>query len=353
MKWLIPLLVLIPSMLSAEERPPVKAVYINFSPHVIQKTLDLLRATEVNAVVLNIKNDDGSISLGQYHKEVIARFKRVGAYVICRLVVFKHSKFRDRNGVIIIDPAYAVQQKGGGLWQDYSRNNWLDPGAEVIWRHTVLTAQNGIRAGCNEINLDYIRFPSPIDGNVFTAVFPATELLRWSDDARKREMIKKFIAYFADNVKDLPISADVFGYAFANGRETGIGQHMEDFARAGFILAPMAYPTHFACNDRLFKVPDPSFVPYEVYDFTSRAGIKYLHDRGLSPPIRPWLQAFSIRNICFYTKKGCPNKCGEVEVQYRGNRFREQIRAIEGRGINEWFAWNPNGEYPRDLFLGK
>src|SRR3989344_7217950 len=102
MKWLIPLLVLIPSMLSAEERPPVKAVYINFSPHVIQKTLDLLRATEVNAVVLNIKNDDGSISLGQYHKEVIARFKRVGAYVICRLVVFKHSKFRDRNGVIII-----------------------------------------------------------------------------------------------------------------------------------------------------------------------------------------------------------------------------------------------------------
>ena len=334
-----------PGLVSAQGS--IRAVYGNYSKNIVEGISELLKTTEVNAVVLDIKHDSGKILLETRHKAVITLFKSENAYVICRIVTFKDSTLsKTREGY-----RYAIKSRSGGhLWTDYKGNNWLDPAAEDIYPHIVKIAQDGVRAGCDEINFDYIRFPSSLDSDLGDAEFPYWRAAQMG----KCQTLKRFIDYLSKHLTGIPVSIDVFGYTFIYGNEPGIGQCLGDFARAGFILAPMLYPTHFSCNDKNFHVPDPSLAPYEVYAESLRLGTAYLRNLGVEPKVRPWLQAFDTYNICRYSKKmRCPKKCGEEKIFYNRVNFRAQIygaESLQDPAIVGWMSWNPDGKYSIKLF---
>lgn len=331
---------------SATEQKYIRAVYGNYGVESVGSIIKLLRETEVNAVVLNIKNDDGRVLLEPHHRNLIRRFRDEGAYVICRLVTFKDSNFAHKNP----DQAFG-SKKTLILWADYRGDHWLDPASDVVKKHILDTAVAGYGAGCDEINFDYIRYPSAIDANVADISFPFTPMSgRSKASEAKREAMKEFFKYAQQRLRPRIYSADLFGYTFLFGSEPSIGQYTEDFARAGFILSGMQYPTHYGCNDAILKIRDPSFYPFVVNDVTLREGIARLSAKSPGAEIRPWIQAFSGYNICRYTKRGCPKGCGEKKAEYGYSEIQKQKDALIKHGICSWMAWNSSSIYSPRLF---
>lgn len=337
-------LVVVPS--SSAEEGHVRAVYGNYSYESIRNVLELFRKTEINAVVLDIKGDDGRELLESQHRSAIVRFKSEGAYVICRLVTLKDSKFARKY------PHLAFKsKKTGKLWSDYRKDHWLDPAAKEVRQFIAGTAVAAYGVGCDEVNFDYIRYPSAVDANVFDISFPFTVASDWrSSGPAKREAMKGFMNYLQDSLAPRVYSADLFGYTFLFGSEPAIGQYTEAFAAAGFILSGMQYPTHYGCNDAMLKVRDPSLYPFVVHNVTLEKGIAHLKAKNINAKIRPWIQAFSIYNICRYTKKGCPKGCGGKMLVYGHSEMQEQVDALAKHGIFSWMAWDSRSIYNPNHF---
>lgn len=293
---------------------------------------ELIDRTEVNAVVLDVKDDSGFTVLEERYRiriaELIRRYKAQDAYIICRIVAFKDIKFARNN------PDFAVKHKNGSLWKDNLGNHWIDPASEKLLEHVVRVSRQAVELGCDELNFDYVRFPS--DGNLEDINYPL------SGKEQKRDVLDRFFSRLTATLKrehpGVPLSVDIFGYVFLTGRVPEVGQYLEVIVKYFDIISPMAYPSHFKCNS--FGVRDPNTAPYRVYAETLKSGMTYLERSGLKPEIRPWLQAFSIANT-----SGCGGR-----VEYGRANFREQIRALKDLGINGWMAWNPGAEYPEELF---
>ena len=310
----------------------------------------LLDQTEVNAAVFNLKDDGGEVNAKDRHKRWVQSLKDRGAYVIGRVVVFHDNVYAKKN------PKVVLQSKGnpGEPWRDGMRWIWIDPLSEEYLEYLVKVAREGIRMGCDELNFDYIRFPSPVDGDTKDILFPLFNRSGYS----KREVMRRFYEGLTKELygqtysgSSVLLSADIFGFVFLAGAIESIGQNLEDQAEFFDLLCPMAYPSHWDCG--FFQQTDPTYAPYEVYKQTIKRGQEYLRARDRAVKIRPWIQAFSIRNICVDQKK-CKPGCGTIKVVYDRAKFREQIKAIEDSGLRYgWMAWNPGAEYPLNLFNPK
>lgn len=329
---------------AAASKSPIRAVYFGSNRSMLadQKVAErkanqiseLIAKTEINAVVMDAKDDSGfhvlEESYGARFAALAARFKAQNGYLICRIVVFKDTRFPRTN------PAGAIKRISGSLWADRRGNRWYDPADPEILAHTLRISRRAVELGCDELNYDYIRFPSPIDGSLHDAAYP------FRSNKNMRKTLERFFAELRNfsnrEYPSIPISADIFGYVFLVGSVPEVGQHLESIAQYFDIISPMAYPSHYQCGN--FGVRDPNTAPRKVYAGTIRAGTKYLEDRGMATRVRPWLQAFSISNI-----SGCGGK-----VIYGRENFREQIRALHDLGIQEWMAWNAGAEYPQELF---
>lgn len=325
---------------SADE--PIRAVYINSGragdPAKVSRVFELIRYTEVNAVVIDIK--DSAILLEESHKRLIGKFREKNIYTICRVVVFQDARYAIRN------PDSAIKKRNGRFWwsgRESWRRYWIDPADKSFWKYNRDIVLDGIQAGCQEINFDYIRYPS--DGDMKDMVYPST-YGKAPTVGEKRRTLRKFFAYLRDEIKSkypmVVLSIDIFGYAFMNGKEEGIGQYLEDAAGFFDVVAPMAYPSHYRCGE--FGVKDPNTAPYKVYKETLSGGFRVLNAKGKSMKVRPWLQGFSVENIY---------KCGPVVDYSRRDRFREQIRALKELGIEDWMVWEPPATYPHELFIRK
>ncbi|GEM_PF-4089608 len=146
----------------------------------------------------------------------------------------------------------------------------------------------------------------------------------------------------------------MFGSAFFEGKQHNIGQHLLDFSEHLRYVAPMEYPSHWDCMS--FGLADPNLHPYEVYKFSIAGGISQLKKVGKTMILRPWIQAFHIRNIYYNNPESpCVKKgIATATINYGRHMFREQIRALqEFPEYAGWMAWNPNGAYPKELFEPK
>jgi len=308
--------------------------------------MELADNTEINAIVLNIQDDtahvvyktgvqmavdSGAVApLLPNIKDVVAELHKHNLYVIARMVTFMQPAVADAN------PGLAVRSKATGKpWHGgyQAQQRWLDPTNPTARQYPLALAREAASLGFDEIQFDYIRFPSdPAPGETWDDM----SFSQPADDTTKPQYIAQFAREAHDmlNTTDAFMSMDVFGYTVwpdQNGRPLNavIGQVFGPLIANTDYISPMIYPSHFSSGELGFK--DPNAHPYEII---KQAGI-YTAARiaGQRAKSRPWLQGFDWNHL-----------------PYDGHLYRLQIQAAEETGSAGWMFWDPSNVYSGDGF---
>jgi len=295
--------------------------------------LDMISDTELNAVVVDVKGDRGwlayasqlslSVELGVYASgmmdihEFLDLCRQRGIYTIARLVVFKDNPLAHGK------PELAVKQADGTVWLDGETLGWANPFREEVWDYNIGIAQEVAQLGFDEVQLDYVRFPS--DGDLDKIVYEEEDTPETKTTAIRMFMARMREALASHNVF---LSADVFGLTLVVDPESGmgIGQRVIDIAPYVDYLCPMVYPSTFIPGN--LGMANPMLHPYEVVAESLRQGMALTPTR-----IRPWLQAYSLYG-----------------VEYGLEQQRAQRQAAETLGACGWTFWNAGGRYDDRLF---
>ncbi|MCX6701584.1 MAG: hypothetical protein NTX96_00035, partial [Candidatus Zambryskibacteria bacterium] len=294
--------VFIPSYISTPE--PVKGIYMTSwtasNQNLREALVKLINETELNTIVIDIKDYSGKIvfslddnpklkSFGSEEvrikdlRDFIESLHKKNIYVIGRVAVFQDAYF------VKYRPDLAVKNKTGeAVWKDKKGISWIDPGSREYWDYIILLAEEGRKVGFDEINFDYIRFPS--DGDMQDISYP------FSSSTPKHIVMKNFFEYLHDGLVDsgLKISADVFGMVTTATNDMGIGQLLEDVFPYFDYVMPMVYPSHYPPTFEGFE--NPEAYPYEVVHFALEGGVTRAIIASTTPnKIRPWLQDFGLK----------------------------------------------------------
>lgn len=314
---------------------PIRALYL--TGHSVgyaermENIFKLVDNSEINALVMDIKDVEGIVnyrtqvplakeigadsSIVKDYPAIIKRAKGRNLYLIARIVVFKDQQLAEKK------PEWTVKDKNGGTWRDYKGKRWVDPYNQEIWKYNIDLAKEAVAMGFDEIQFDYVRFPS--DGKKNNAVYTYNSQ-GWS----KEENIKQFLKYASEELHALgvPISADIFGLVTTVQDDMGIGQTMASIGQYVDYISPMVYPSHYYPGN--FGLANPNAHPYETVFHSLKNGQEKLNKANLSTPMRPWLQDFDL---------GQPS--------YGKDEVWAQIKACNDLGIDSWMLWNAGNKY--------
>jgi hypothetical protein len=202
-----------------------------------------------------------------------------------------------------------------------------------VWDYTVAIAKESYNIGFDELNFDYIRFPS--DGDMYDIKYPFSEEQVIADpNYGKAEVMRGFFKYLAEEMEDTDavLSADMFGMVTTNPDDLNIGQVLE-YAEPYFdYIAPMTYPSHYPKGFNGY--PNPNKEVYGVIKYSMDQAVRRMNEASSTPSkIRPWLQDFD----------------------YGGNydiaEVRAQIQAVYDSGLTSWMLWDPSNKYTVDALL--
>ncbi len=317
----------------------------------IKYVIRLASTTEVNAVVFNIKDYSGYIAydtklpeVEQYGAEqiiisdvasLVARLHDKGIYVIARMVVFQDAVLAEAK------PEWAIHSASKRalvsnekfsketLWHDHSGGAWIDPAAQGAWNYFAAIIREVDALGFDEINFDYIRFPS--DGDIMNTVYPV-----WDEVTPARTIIKDFFAFLRQEFPETKLSVDVFGILMARQGDEGIGQVLEDAYEYFDYVSPMLYPSHYAPGFSGYE--NPAEHPYEIVYEGLKQGLERLvqfeaFEAATSTgnaEIRPWLQNF------------------DLGADYDDVMVRQEIQATRdalGDRFKGFMLWSPSNIY--------
>lgn len=334
--FLIPAILLKPTKAISESAPradEIKAIYLGtnniFNERKIAELEKVLATTKANGIVVDFK--DSNFLPSDYIFGLVKRFKKHNVYVIARIVAFQDSYFARQH------PEIAIKTTDGSFWysgrKDWKRY-WLDPASALAQEYSIETAKRAIDCGFDEIQFDYIRFPT--DGNMKDIHFPFFNPGKQSKAGVMKEFFKKINTALKNYSPKTLIGVDVFGEVFVYGNEAGIGQNLEEIAEYFDVISPMAYPSHYMCNE--FGLKDPTANSYKVYYDTLKSGKNRLKNRQVI--IRPWIQDFTIGSIY---------GCGPI-VFYSRDKVMDQILAGQDLGINGFMLWNANSNFTVNVF---
>lgn len=294
-------------------------------PTLRNRLIQKIDQTELNAVVLDVKDDEGQLTDGDmgvtlavqigaaYHKaklsDVLTQFEAHQIYPIARIVCFKDPILAKHR------PDLAIKMANGQLWRDRRGLSWVDPSNKEVWKYIVDVAKASALLGFREIQFDYVRFLT--DGNIKLAVYPNQKL-------SKEDSIAAFLTYAKSELVSYNVflSADVFGLSATASDDIQIGQKFEKIANIVDYICPMVYPSHYAKGT--FGLTNPNAYPYETVYQAMLDGMQ----KNPKAIIRPWLQDFSL---------GYP--------PYTGDHVQAQKNAVYKAGLKEWILWNPSNIY--------
>lgn len=317
----------------------VRGIYFNpmlsNTPEGVASFIHIAKTTEVNAVVIDVKEHvvyfdtdnevfrDANMVMPILDLPwLINEFHKNGIYVIARIVVFKDSPVAEHY------PQYAVLDAyTGGVWRDQNGAAWVNPLNREMWDANIQLAEEVIGLGFDEVQYDYIRFPT--DGNMARAWFGPDYT-----PERREAAIEGFLS--ESRARIIPLggrqSADVFGYTAVIDNDLGIGQNFDELAGTVDYISPMIYPSHWPTGS-LYGVPGvPNDYPYLTVSISMSSAMSQLD--GNPRQIRPWLQDFGLPGQRTY---------GALDV-------RAQIDALNDLGIDSWLIWSFNGWFHVDAF---
>lgn len=306
--------------------------------------IELANTTEINSYVVDIKDDDGFVGYesqvpevqasGTWKKKynadsVLKAFHDNDIYVIGRVVVFKDPLYSVKR------PDLAIKNASGGVWKDKDGLSWLNPYNEEAWEYTVKIAKEAVEKGFDEIQFDYIRFPS--DGKKSQNYSGADQ------EKEKYQAICDFLAYAKEHITEVPISADVYGIILESPEDReGIGQYLEYIGKDIDYISPMVYPSHYAAGQIVNKVafPKPDLDPYGVvYNSLVKGRERIAQVSGYKAGVRAYLQDFNAP----WLGKGYYQEYGAEQV-------RQQIQAVYDAGYEEWIFWDSKNTYHEEAF---
>jgi len=327
--------------------PYIKGVYLSSwsagNKHRIEHFLNLTKDTEINGVVIDLKEVNGIVAFDTESKlinelntelkiipdlqKVVQKFHQQDVYTIARIVVFKDDLLPK------IKPEWALKNVWGSIWRDYSGTPWLDPSCKQVWDYHLEIAKQAVKIGFDEINFDYVRFPS--DGNIAQIDYPEMYL----DDGEKKltraEIMREFFKYINEQLSDVDVflSADLFGLTLwrGNNDDMNIGQILEYAAPYFDIICPMVYPSHYGQGFEGFQ--NPAETPYEIIKMNLEKGKNRIADTECK--LRPWLQDFNMGAV--YDKR-------KIELQ------KQAVYDTDSYG---WLLWNPANQYTEEALERK
>jgi hypothetical protein len=296
-----------------------------------KKLDDVLKRTILNAVIIDVKEFEGEVyvpgvsaaeKIGAYTPampdiaEWVADLKKRGIYTVARIVVFKDNIAPRKN------KALAVKNPQGEIWLDRKQITWLDPYNPDSWRYNIVIAAQAARLGFDEVQFDYIRFPT--DG--------ALSQMRFSKPYNKNDASHALVTFLAQAHQVLKplgvkISIDVFGLTTTVNSGMGIGQLIGPMAAQVDYVCPMVYPSHYAHGE--YGIPIPNNEPYKVISIAMRDAIRHIGPEATTK-LRPYLQDFSLKS---------------AGISYHAKEIRAQIQALMDLGIHSWSLWNARASY--------
>jgi hypothetical protein len=326
------------------QRPPshVRAIYVNawaFGGRRFRDLVALADRTEVNALVIDVKDDTGYLTYrssvptaiqiganGQLRAlDTEARLRLLrehGIHPIARIVVAKDPLLASRK------PEWSVRHATGGLWRDRLDFAWVDAFNDSVWIYASELAAEAVRMGFAEVQYDYVRFPDEPESRLATAVFPSRR-----QGETKRQGVARNLRLLGDRTRPLgvPFTIDVFGLTTSARTDMGIGQYWEDLVTTADVVLPMVYPSHYVHG--VYNLQRPNDEPYQLIRRAMQDALRRSAPLGRSAEVRPYLQAFTL---------GPP--------RYTPALVREQIRAAEELGLTSWVLWNPRSAYDPGIF---
>ncbi|MEK7545747.1 MAG: putative glycoside hydrolase [Patescibacteria group bacterium] len=332
------------------------------SPKIRADLFAYARRNGLNAVVIDVKDGDGLLSFMPQRETlrahapekstipdidaVLTEAGEAGLYRIARVFVFQDPMYVKRF------PDEAIHRSGGGVWADYKGVTWVDPASKAAWRYNVEVAKDVYARGFDEIQFDYVRFPS--DGNMASVVY-----LHHDGAKPKHEVIREFFSFMNRELEKkagIPISFDLFGYVtWYVDYDLGIGQLLVDALPNATAVSAMVYPSHY--GDGTLGFDNPAEHPYEIVSdslmkanklYATRekqcaevaSGVRSATSALLMPcgvelaQQRPWIQAF------------------DIGATYAADEIDAQIRAVRDRGGGGFLLWNARNVY-RDFNLSR
>ena len=333
------------------EDPPkiIRAVYLTAwsagSSKAIDAVITRAKDSEINAVIIDIKDHTGIISyetdiqeineIGAWESRikdvngVIKKLHEAGIYVIARITVFQDPVLSKHRPDLAIHDTRKISSStlvsADTRWLDNKKAGWLDPAARPAWDYIIAIAKDASRRGFDELNFDYIRFPSD-------AEIEYTKFLTWNELTRRESAIKDFFKYLRAALPDDVISADIFGQTTVTYKnDMGIGQIIEDSYENFDVVSPMLYPSHYV--KEFLGLDNAAAHPYEVVKFSMDHAKNRLNAMGTSTSatIRPWLQDFDLKGVA-----------------YTPEMVRAQIQATKdamGTAYTGYYLWDPKNTY--------
>ncbi|MFM9108691.1 MAG: putative glycoside hydrolase [Chloroflexota bacterium] len=329
----------VPAELAADavlERALIRSLYAPAAmvskPGGLDELIEIARTTEINAIVVDAKEIeifyDTQVPFFRAVPDmvrpvydpaaVVQKLRENNIYSIARMVVFKDPLVAEaRPDLDVMDITT------GGPWRDMNGSAWVNAFYPELWQANADLAGELARFGFDEVQYDYIRFPS--DGDLSTAEFgnDYTQALR-------REAITNAVRLGADTVRanGAKFSVDLFAVIAVYGDDQGIGQTVQDLTPIADYVSLMIYPSHFA-EGNIPVDGHPNDFPGETIAYTLQRAEELVP--GSAVKMRPWLQDFD------YPVEGLR--------PYSDADVRAQIDATEAAGASGWILWNASGDF--------
>lgn len=327
----------------------------------IEKYKKIVKDRNMNSIVIDMKDDYGLLRYDSHDELVLKKgktsmyaipdlnhfieeFKKENIYLIARIVTFK-----DRTLASYANGKYAVwdrvnnkswlgikgyedvlDEEGNSTGEKqttYYDENWVDPYCEEVWEYNVQIAKELISRGFDEIQFDYIRFPT--DGlNLRNVQY------RYKDKGMDMESaLISFLSYARENI-EAPIGIDIYG---ANGwyrSGTRTGQAADMLAEYVDVIGPMFYPSHF--EQSFLNYAPVADRTYRIYFYGSFRNTIMCRNRAI---IRPWVQSFYL-NVSY------------DRLYYDSDYIAKEFFGTRDSINRGYMCWNNAGEYsvtPKDI----
>lgn len=324
-------------------RIKAKAIYVSLNSVAsnLDKFIDIANETEVNAFVIDVKDDNGRLLFEVEEAEkfvpqindrivikdiekVMTKLKENNIYAIARIVSFKdptYSSVYPEKAITILSTGQRHTDRDG--------LEWGSPHDRQLWEYDVTIGKAAAAAGFNEIQFDYVRFPALTKAQKTARDFK-NEL-----GEEQGETIQNFLKYAYKELskEEVYVAADVYGQVGSTPNGMGIGQYWEAISNEIDYIAPMMYPSHYGKGVYGLSVPDQ--FPYETILYGNIDNIERNKNIATPAVIRPWIQDFTATWV-------------EGYIRYNEKELLDQIRALEELGIEDYMLWNSSNNYHTD-----
>ncbi|UOQ43431.1 putative glycoside hydrolase [Halobacillus salinarum] len=328
----------------------IRGIYVTGPSAGGQKMNELTRLvddTDLNAMVIDIKEDNGDITINvdkdskyadmaenyiDNPEKLLKTLEEKGIYPIARVVVFKDSRLAKKRP----DLSYT---QNGKVWTNGKGEAFVNPFMKEVWEYNVDIAKLAAELGFKEIQFDYVRFPEGFGNRDHELTYKQGDYqdLELNDVEKRVTAVTDFVKYAREQLKyyGVDVSVDIFGYSATIPAAPNIGQNFSKISSNVDVISSMIYPSHWG---PYFNIPKPDTEPYKLVSAYAKVENEVLSKLENKPTSRPWIQDFEAP----WLYSGATKQYGKTEVE-------AQIRALNENGINEFLIWNAGNNYTENV----